>query len=199
LPNFAGDWFIISVRRLRLGHLGGLDQDAGQLREPRQHRSRSTEEKMTMRTLVLSIAAMLTAPTALAVEALSTAELMSHCDKYYDDQAQEDRVFCVRYIQGFIDGAVVTDERVTRNIVDEYSKGESFSERAARTRIGNRLERYGASVYAEYCLGDPVPLKEVVEHVVEDATDARRVAANPLARDLVYKTLREHYPCPDKD
>lgn len=154
---------------------------------------------MMTRGLMLLIALLLAAPAAHAVEALSTEELMSHCEKYYDEQATEDRVFCMRYIQGFIDGAVATDERVTRNVIGEYDKDESFSERAARTRIGTRLERYGASVYADFCLGDPVPLKEVVEHVVEDATDPARVAANPLARELVYQTIREHYPCPDRD
>lgn len=152
-----------------------------------------------MRGLVLLTAGLLLAPAALAVETLSTEELMSHCDKYYDESAREDRVFCVRYIQGFIDGAVATDERVTRNVVKEYDDEETFSERAARTRIGNRMERFGSSVYAEFCLGDPVPLKEVVEHVVEDATDVHRVAANPLARELVYQTLRDHYPCPNSD
>jgi len=154
---------------------------------------------MMTRGLMLLIALLVAAPTARAVEALSTGELMSHCEKYYDEQAREDRVFCMRYIQGFIDGAVATDERVTRNVVGEYDKDESFSERAARTRIGTRLERYGASVYADFCLGDPVPLKEVVEHVVQDATDPQRVAANPLARELVYQTIREHYPCPVRD
>ena len=152
-----------------------------------------------IRGLMLMTALLLAAPAALAVEALSTEELMSHCEKYYDEQAREDRVFCMRYIQGFIDGAVATDERVTRNVVGEYEQEESFSERAARTRIGTRMERYGPSVYAEFCLGDPVPLKEVVEHVVQDATDPERVAANPLARELVYQTIREHYPCPDRD
>jgi hypothetical protein len=154
---------------------------------------------MMIRGLMFLIFSLLAAPTAQAVEALSTDELMSHCEKYYDEQAREDRVFCTRYIQGFIDGAVATDERVTRNVVGEYDEDETFSERAARTRIGNRLERYGASVYADFCLGDPVPLKEVVEHVVQDATDPERVAANPLARELVYQTIREHYPCPDRD
>lgn len=138
---------------------------------------------------------LLLAPIAWAVEALSTEELVSHCDRYYDEDAEEDRVFCIRYIQGFIDGAVATDERVTRNVAMEYEKEETFSERAKRTRVGSRLERYGATVYAEYCLGDPVPLREVVEHVVEDSSDKALIAANPLARDLVYKTLRTHYPC----
>lgn len=154
---------------------------------------------MIMRGLFLMLMGLLVAPDAKSVEALSTMELMSHCDKYYDESAREDRIFCVRYIQGFIDGAVATDEKVTQNVVGEYDNEESFSERAARTRIGRRLERFGSSVYAEFCLGDPIPLKEVVEHVVEDATDPERVSRNPLARDLVYETLREHYPCSDSD
>jgi hypothetical protein len=68
--------------------------------------------------------------------------------------------------------------------------------RTGCSACATRLEQFGSSVYADFCLGDPVPLKEVVEHVVEDATDPARVAANPLARNLVYQTLREHYPCP---
>lgn len=148
------------------------------------------------KTIGAAIACCLLFPSAAwAVEALSTAELVSHCDKYHDADATEDRIFCVRYIQGFIDGAVVTDERVTRNVAEEYEQEDSFSARAKRTRIGSRLERFGATVYAEYCLGDPVPLREVVEHVVEDLQDEKLVAANPLARDLVYITLRSDYPC----
>ena len=143
--------------------------------------------------------ACLAAPAAWAVEALSTAELASHCEKYHDQDATEDRIFCVRYIQGFIDGAVVTDERVTRNVSREYERDESYSERAARTRIGSRLERYGSSVYAEFCLGDPVPLEEVAERLVVDLADAAKVAQYPLARDMVYLTLRTQYPCSIED
>jgi hypothetical protein len=142
-----------------------------------------------------ALCALLATPTAWAVEALSTAELASHCAKYHDGKASEDRTFCVRYIQGFIDGAVATDERVTNNVAREYGEGESYSERAARTRIGAHLARYGSSVYAEFCLGDPVPLEEVAERVVADLADAAAVAQHPLARDLVYLTLRSHYPC----
>lgn len=144
-------------------------------------------------------AMLLALPTAWAVEALSTEELVSHCDKYHDESASEDRTFCMRYIQGFIDGAVATDERVTNNVTQEFGEGESYGDRAARTRIGARLKRYGSSVYAEYCLGDPVPLAEVVEHVVADLAGATVIAEYPLARDAVYSTLREHYPCQIED
>lgn len=132
---------------------------------------------------------------AFAVEALETAELASHCDKYHQGANTIDGEFCVRYIQGFIDGAVATDERVTMSVSDEYEKEESFSERAARTRIGIRLQQYGPSVYAGYCLGDPLPLATVVEKVVADLADTSKTDMHPLARDLVYQTLVANYPC----
>jgi hypothetical protein len=153
------------------------------------------------RLLGLLVAALTVAalPTAHAVEALSTAELKSHCDIYESDPDGEDGIFCVRYIQGFIDGAVVTDERVTYNVADEADRDESFTERAIRTRVGSRLNRYGPSVYADFCLGEPVPLAEVVEKVVDDLLNETFVRDMPLARDIVYATLRRNYPCEERN
>ena len=134
-----------------------------------------------------------------AVEALSTEELILHCAVYEDDPDGEDGIFCVRYIQGFIDGAVATDERVTNNVADEYDREETFTERAIRTRVGSRLERYGPSFYAEFCLGDPVPLAEVVEVVVADLLKLENLEGRERARDVVYGTLRTAYPCETND
>jgi hypothetical protein len=136
---------------------------------------------------------------ALAVEALETAELASHCKNYLAGEDTVDGTFCIRYIQGFIDGAVATDERVTLSVSDEYERDESFTERATRTRIGTRVKQFGASVYAGYCLGDPLPLRDVVKKVIDDLEDEDKVNANPLARDLVYLTLTSQYPCQTDD
>lgn len=136
---------------------------------------------------------------ATAVEALSTEELTSHCVFYEDDPDGEDGIFCVRYIQGFIDGAVATDERVTYNVAAEYDKDESFTERAIRTRVGARINRYGPSYYAEFCLGDPVPLADVVEVVVADLLELESFEGREQARDVVYSTLRREYPCETPD
>ena len=146
------------------------------------------------RTLIACALGALVWSNANAVEALSTEELVSHCIYYDEDPESVDGVFCVRYIQGFIDGAVATDERVTNNVADEYDREESFRERAVRTRLGRRLETFG-TYYAEFCLGEPVPLKSVVELVIEDLNDTRRIANQPLARDFVYTTLRTQFPC----
>jgi hypothetical protein len=139
------------------------------------------------------------ASEAAAVEALSTEELISHCVVYGDDPDGEDGIFCVRYIQGFIDGAVATDERVTYNVAAEYDKKETFTERAIRTRVGSRIERYGPSYYAEFCLGDPVPLAEVVDVVVADLLNLDSLEGRENARDVVYATLRREYPCENDD
>ena len=134
-----------------------------------------------------------------AIEPLSTEELISHCVFYAEDPDGEDGIFCVRYIQGFIDGAIATDERVTKNVADEYGRSDSFTARAIRTRLTRRTERF-PSYYAEFCLGVPVPLKTVVELVVKDLLDTENATKYPLARNLVYATLRREYPCiPDAD
>lgn len=135
----------------------------------------------------------------IAIEPLSTAELTLHCTHYAEDPEGEDAIFCVRYIQGFIDGAVATDERVTLNVAAEYDQKETFSERAMRTRGPDRLSRYGPTVYAEFCLGAPVPLKQVVKKVVHDLENRTVIHEQLLARDAVYRTLRTAYPCETDD
>lgn len=149
--------------------------------------------------LALVLASGAVIPAAHAVEALSTDELVAHCSHYEKRPGSKDGIFCVRYIQGFIDGAVVTDERVTMNVADDIGKGESFLDRALRTRLGGQIARYGPSYYAEFCLGEPVPLAEVVKRVIEDLNDPERRAESMLARVVVYHTLRDAYPCESAD
>ncbi len=131
----------------------------------------------------------------LAVEALTTEELVSHCEFYAKLPDSTDGVFCVRYIQGFIDGAVITDARVTLNIADELDREESYTERAMRTRLSSRLNQYGPSVYADFCLGKPIPLKSVVDDVIKNLLKPAFIRNKELAREVVYQTLRENYPC----
>ena len=134
---------------------------------------------------------------AFAIQKLTTEELASHCDSYPNLSETVDGQYCIRYIQGFIDGAIATDVRVMMNIEAEREGGESFTERAFRTRLPSRDESARASKYAEFCLGDPVPLAEVVSKVVRDLNSDRVEKGKGLARDVVYRSLREHYPCDD--
>lgn len=127
-----------------------------------------------------------------AVEPLSAIALASHCKVLPGQADNVDGQFCIRYIQGFIDGAVATDARVLRNIEAEFEKQETYTERATRVRglgLRDRAERY-----AEFCLGDPVSLLDVVTRVVDDLK-ASKLVADAMARTVVYASLRKHYPC----
>ena len=96
--------------------------------------------------------------------------------------------------------AVATDERVTLNVAGEYEKKETYAERAIRTRLPSRhMGRFGSTVYAEFCLGAPVPLKEVVEHVVDDLMNRKVLEEQLLARDAVYSVLRRDFSCEADD
>jgi len=149
---------------------------------------------------LILLAMLLSAEKAAAVEPLSTKELAEHCVHYAENPTGEDAIFCVRYVQGFIDGAVATDERVTMNVVAEIEKKETYAERVIRIRNpSRRVSRYGATVYAEFCLGAPVPLKEVVEHVILDLMNRKVLEERLLARDAVYAVLRRDYPCEADD
>ncbi len=144
---------------------------------------------------ICAAASLLLLRAADAVEPLSTPELAEHCVFYFDEPDGKDAIFCVRYVQGFIDGAVATDERVIQNITTELDRDETYGERAIRTRFGRKTSRFGATVYADFCLGAPVPLREVVEKVVHNLMNRRFLDEQLLARDAVYATLRAEYPC----
>ncbi len=132
---------------------------------------------------------------AMAVQPLSAVELASHCKHLRTAPEGVDGIFCIRYVQGFIDGAIATDERVTLNVAEEYHKEETFSERATRIRLGQRMDSYGSSYYAEFCLGEPSPLADVVARVAADLEQNPPTSDTILARNVVYGTLRKHYPC----
>ena len=155
---------------------------------------------MNTRTLLLgAISLLLLTERAGSVEPLSTPELAEHCALYHDDPEGKDAIFCVRYVQGFIDGAVATDARVLENIATEFEKDETFAERAIRSRIGSRVNRRGPTVYADFCLGEPDSLEEVVEKVVDDLANREVLDEDLLARDAVFSTLRREYPCKPDD
>lgn len=152
--------------------------------------------KQKLLVIVLSLASLCTA-SAWAVEVLSAGSLAAYCESFseHSDAGKP----CERYVQGFIDGAVATDVRVMLNVeAEQQSSGraeETFTERAMRTRIGMTDARRAAG-YAEFCLGDPVPLREVVAHVVADLKiQVESLDDTTPARDLVYESLRRHYPC----
>lgn len=150
-----------------------------------------------MRNFCLSVVAVawsLAATEVAAIEPLTAAELKEICaDVDLAPENSESRP-CITYVKGFLDGAVATDGRVAENVASEYDKEETFSERAIRTRIIDRMNRFGPSVYAEFCVGQPDPIADVVRHVIEEF-DLYDDLDGVQAQQVVYASLRRHYAC----
>jgi hypothetical protein len=144
--------------------------------------------------LVVLLAMLVSMSDAVAVSPLDEAQLRSSCQAYADKPDSLAATRCVLYVQGFLDGAVATDERVTMNVAQELSRNETLTERAIRTRLGDRVQLRGPTVYAEYCVGDPVPIQEIISNVVAEL-ERQAPSQTGLARDVVYAALRRHYPC----
>ena len=139
------------------------------------------------------LAGVLLIPTqSKAIEPLSGDELLSLCKGYKSNPDSSDSLQCARYIKGFIDGAVAVDASVTLPKDGEQAK-KSFSERAFATRIGKSNVSYGRLSNFDFCLGQPVQMREVVLNVIADVKAG--TVQTELAMDMVYQSLRSHYPC----
>lgn len=131
-----------------------------------------------------------------AIEPLTAKQLHEICIDDGELRQDDDGRLCLFYIKGFLDGAVATDARVAENVADE-ADSETFAERAIRTRVINRLEKYGPTVYGEFCIGEPDPIVDVLDHVVERLAGVKDLD-QIQAQMVVYGALREHYPCPEE-
>lgn len=159
---------------------------------------RNTVKKFSMMVCALLITQLISVPAAKALEVLTAEELTSHCALRKTDPEGADGQYCVRYIQGFIDGAIATDARVMLNAENAITKKETFTERAIRTRMPNRAERSRAANYAGFCLGDPLQLQDLVDVVVADLTTQQEQdnnSKNEPAMEAVYNSLLKNYPC----
>lgn len=144
--------------------------------------------------LIIAISSLLIAPGASAIEPLTATQLQEVCAETGSDSDDAGAQLCIYYVKGFLDGAVATDGRVAENVASEADAQESFSERAIRTRVINRLTEFGPSVYAEFCVGQPDPIADVVMHVIEEL-DRHEDLEGMQAQTIVYDSLRRHYPC----
>ena len=148
----------------------------------------------TLSIIALVLSGLVLAPKTQAIEPLDAEQLREVCaDAEANPDSAETRL-CIFYVKGFLDGAVATDGRVARNVASEIDNRETFTERAIRTRVINRLRDYGPSVYAEFCVGQPDPIAEVMAHVIEELGRHEDLDGKK-AQSIVDDALRRHYPC----
>ena len=149
-----------------------------------------------LKLLIISIIALISiGQKVIAFEPLSAKELASHCVAYAETPESLDAQFCIRYIQGFSDGAIATNTQVMLNAEAEKKTKETFTERAMRTRKSRGTKQGRALQYAEFCLGKTIKLKEIVSKVAKNLEQRKKIEDSILARAVVYGILKQEYPC----
>lgn len=151
-------------------------------------------------TRVISLVASLLLISSFSAKALPTLtveDLTQICGLQATGESLDS---CDLYVQAFIDGAIATDPRVAMRVTLELERQESFTDRAFRTRLGQRMDRLGPSFLAGFCVGEPVPVQQLSELIREELQSAAGGArVNDSARELVYNVLAREFPCETED
>ena len=141
--------------------------------------------------LSLSIVAVcLPAPAAAW---LSSGEIEHHCGALRDDPQSEAAMPCAAFLQGFLAGVAAHAARVRALAgADE----ETFTDRAARTRIGTRLrlarmDEIGAPAY---CLTEDVTVRHLLESLLA-YYDEHPSDLDFTANEVLHQALVDSFPC----
>ena len=100
---------------------------------------------------------------------------------------------CHAYIEGFLDGAVITDTAVIASVGEGAPEESDYLKRAYMTRMGSYNPKLPATALAHFCLPQGVERKQVVE------TLATAIALDESAAEDVsialYNVLQASFPC----
>ncbi len=129
-----------------------------------------------------------------SVHAESAEEaLVKSCSHLIDSEVIPEDSICYEYINGFIDGAVITDRAIIENITKEKQEFSSFFQRAYKTRVGGNRGTLPVTYYAKFCLPEETSRKVVIEQLIHEL-DANIISKQAFKQTL-YETLKRVYSC----
>jgi hypothetical protein len=121
-----------------------------------------------------------------ALELPSSAELARQCRGYVDQPEGQEARFCAAYLQGFIDGSPLVAIRQGPKAT------ETFSQRAARTRLGRPV-----AARPPYCIDSTVQMSELIGQVLAQA-EKTPPRDDTDASVLLHAMLARFYKCPSR-
>jgi len=100
---------------------------------------------------------------------------------------------CHAYIEGFLDGAVITDTAVIASVGEGAPEESDYLKRAYMTRMGSYNPKLPATALAHFCLPQGMERKQVVE-TIATAIALDESAAEDVSISL-YNVLQASFPC----
>lgn len=117
------------------------------------------------------------------------ARFTEYCEAYLDDPASTEGALCRGFVLGFVAGAIAVQESVAPT-----SEGSEFSDRAASTRVGSRLERLSLNALPWFCLSSDTTLNDIAISAL-DELNARPVADAAAVAAALRRALARALPC----
>lgn len=99
---------------------------------------------------------------------------------------------CRVYINGFIDGAELTDSVIINKVRDR----SEFFERAYATRVGSAKGPLPVTYYADFCIGKNIARQQVIDRVIAQLEQIKNPAKDE--RSAVYAAIKRLYSCDAK-
>lgn len=96
---------------------------------------------------------------------------------------------CRVYINGFIDGAELTDSVIINKVRDR----SPFFERAYSTRVGTGKESLPVTYFADFCIDKNIARQEVIDRVIDQLEMDNTAATDE--RSAVYSVIKRLYAC----
>lgn len=144
----------------------------------------------------LHIFAQLVGATALVAAAHAAAwneQVTNACTQKGLNVSAEEKAICQAYMEGFLDGAIITDTAMIQPVTEADSDKSSFFKRAYATRVGSSSRTLPATTLAHFCLPDGMERTQVVS-AITNAIPGEPQPGSDVAQSL-YNILKASYPC----
>ncbi|HKX99588.1 MAG TPA: Rap1a/Tai family immunity protein [Steroidobacteraceae bacterium] len=138
-------------------------------------------------TMAVGVLTLAFARTAMPV---SPDELKEQCREWLESVSTPSALACEGYLRGFLSG-IGTGARLHVSAVKDDE--ESWSDRGARTRVSRT--RWARVRQEHICMPQPLPMRDIVERVVEHLESSVDVKPRESTAAAVEATLRRHYGC----
>jgi hypothetical protein len=126
------------------------------------------------------------APDAAAETMLSSVQLHEYCKAFQTAPSSSAGRVCAAYVGGFIEGLVVVGDA---RVEDSAAAGESWLERARRTRLGSHYVRKPT-----YCIDSSTPLEQIIRNIAAYA-ETRPPRDDVPANAMIRSALERFYSC----
>jgi hypothetical protein len=120
----------------------------------------------------------------------SPQDLKEQCREWLESVGTPAAVACESYLRGFLNGIGV-GARLHWTAAPDHE--ESWSDRGARTRVSRT--RWARVRQEAICVPQPLPMQDIVSHVVEYLEASVDAKTWESTADAVEATLRRHYSC----